>query len=59
MDQYGLLEIIMDRLYFPVIILHLSTVAKKKTFYRNNHTITEFGIIDNKLPLLHMLYYMN
>ena len=38
----------MGRLYIPVIILHLSIVAK--TFYCNDHTITEFGIIDNKNP---------
>ena len=44
---YELLEIIMDRLNIPVIVLHLSIVAKK-TFYYNDHTITEFGIIDNK-----------
>ena len=37
----------MDRLYIPVIILHLSIVAIK-TFYCNDHTITEFGIIDSK-----------
>ena len=37
---------IMDRLYIPVIILHLSIVAK--TLYCNNNTITEFGIIDSK-----------
>ena len=36
----------MDRLYIPVIILHLSIVAK--TFYCNDHTITKFGIIDSK-----------
>ena len=36
----------MDRLYIPVIILHLSIVVK--TFYCNDHTITEFGNIDNK-----------
>ena len=30
----------------------------KKTFYCNDHTITEFRITD-KTPLLHMLYYMN
>ena len=35
----------MDRLYIPVIILHLSIVAKK--IYCNDHTITEFGIIDS------------
>ena len=44
---YGLLSIIMGRLYIPVIILHLSIVAKKP-FYCNDHTITEFGIIDSK-----------
>ena len=56
---YRLLWIIMDRLYIPIIILHLSIVAtphppppqkKKKTFYCNDHT---------KTPLLHILYYMN
>ena len=31
----------------------------KKTFYCNDHTITEFGIALIKTPLLHMLYYMN
>ena len=36
----------MDRLYIPVIILHLSIVAK--TFYCNDKTITEFEIIDSK-----------
>ena len=45
---YGLLWIIMGRQYIPVIILYLSIVAKKNTFYCNDHTITEFGIIDNK-----------
>ena len=43
---YGLLKISMDRLYIPVIILHLSIVAKK--IYCNDHTITEFGIIVSK-----------
>ena len=38
----------MDRLHIPVIILHLSIVWKKNTFYCNDHTITEFGIIDRK-----------
>ena len=33
-------------LYIPVIILHLSIIAKK--FYCNDNTITEFGIIDSK-----------
>ena len=45
----------MDRLYIPVIILHLSIVAK--TFYCNDHTITEFGIIDNK-KLLYCICYI-
>ena len=31
----------------------------EKTFYCNDHTITEFGIIDSKTPLLRMLYYMS
>ena len=34
----------MDRLYIPLIILHLSIVAKNC----KDHTITEFGIIDSK-----------
>ena len=37
---YGLLYIIMDRLYIPAIISHISIVAK--TFYCNDNTITEF-----------------
>ena len=37
----------MGRLYIPVIILHISIVGKK-TCYCNDHTITEFGIIDSK-----------
>ena len=44
---YGLLKIIMDRLYIPAIILHLSIVAKK-TFYCNDNIITEFEIIESK-----------
>ena len=35
----------MDRLYIPVIILHLSIVEK---FYCNDNIITEFGIINSK-----------
>ena len=38
----------MDRLDIPVIILHISIVAKKQTFYCHDHTMTEFGIIDSK-----------
>ena len=38
----------MDRLNIPLITLHLSIVAKK-TFYCNDHTITEFGITDNNI----------
>ena len=45
------------RLYIPVFTLHLSIVVKK-TFYCNDHIITEFGITDTT-PLLHMLYYIN
>ena len=37
----------MDRLYIPVIIKHPSIVAQQ-TFYCNDNTITEFGIIDSK-----------
>ena len=48
----------MDRLYFPVIILHLSIVAKKHSIA----TITQLRsleLLTAKTPLLHMLYYMN
>ena len=47
-SAYWLLQIIMDHLYIPVIviILHLSIVAK--TFYCNDNTITEFEIFDSK-----------
>ena len=41
----------MDRLCIPVILLHLSIAEKKekrKKNYCNDHTITEFGIIDSK-----------
>ena len=37
----------MDRLYIPVIILHLSIVGK--TFYCNDNKITEFEITDSKI----------
>ena len=37
----------MDRLYIPVITLQ-SINCCGKTFYCNDHTITEFGITDNK-----------
>ena len=33
--------------------------CKIKTFDCNDHTFTEFGIIDSKTLLLHILYYMN
>ena len=36
----------MDRLYIPVIILHLSIVAKK--YSSNDNKITEFEITDSK-----------
>ena len=48
----------MDRLYIPVIILHLSIVAKKHSIA----TITQLRsleILTAKTPLLHMLYYRN
>ena len=48
----------MDRLYIPVIILHLSIVAKKHSIA----TITQLRsleLLTAKTPLLHMLYYMN
>ena len=55
---HGLLQIIMDRLYIPVIILHLSIVTKKHSIA----TITQLRSLEllaAKTPLLHMLYYMN
>ena len=48
----------MDRLYIPVIILHLSIVAKK----HSTVTITQLQsleLLTAKYPLLHMLYCMN
>ena len=48
----------MDRLYIPVIILHLSIDAKKHSIA----TITQLRsleLLTAKTPLLHMLYYMN
>ena len=54
---YGLIYIIMDRLYIPVITLHLSIVAKKSIA-----TITQLRSLElliTKTPLLHLLYYMN
>ena len=47
----------MDRLYIPVVILHLSIVAK--TLYCNDHTIRSLELLTAKTLLLHMLYYMN
>ena len=38
----------MDRLYIPVIILHLSIVAKKNHSIATITQFSEFGIIDNK-----------
>ena len=54
---YRLLWIIIDRLYIPVITLHLSIVAKKHSIA----TITQLWSLELliKTPLLHMLYYMN
>ena len=46
----------MDHLLIPVITLHLLIAVK--TFYCNDHKITEFGITD-KTPLLHILFYIN
>ena len=48
----------MDRLYIPVIKLHLSIVAKKHSIA----TITQLRsleLLTAKIPLLHMLNYMN
>ena len=48
----------MDRLYIPVIALHLSIVAKKT---HSIATITQLRSLELliKTPLLHMLYYIN
>ena len=48
----------MDRLYIPVIILHLS-IVEKNPLYCNDNTITELELLIAKTPLLHMLYYVN
>ena len=55
---YGLLKIIMDHLYIPVIILHLSIVARKHSIA----TITQLWsleLLTAKTPQLHILYYVN
>ena len=48
----------MDRLYIPVITLHLSIVAKKHSFAIITH-LRSLELLITKTPLLHMLYYMN
>ena len=48
----------MNRLYIPVILLHLSIVAEKYS----TTTITQLRrleLLTVKAPLLHMFYYMN
>ena len=45
----------MDRLYIPVITLHLSIVAK--TFYCNDHIITELRIIDKNSSNAYVISY--
>ena len=47
----------MDRLYIPVITLHLSIVAKKHSIA----TITQLRSLEllTKTPLLHILYHWN
>ena len=52
---YRLLQIIMDHLLIPVIILHLFIVAK--TFYCNYHEITEFGITDKNSSTAYIILY--
>ena len=54
---YRLLKIIMDRLYIPVIRLHLLIVAKKHSIATINQ-LRELELLI-KTPLLHMLYYIN
>ena len=49
----------MDRLYIPVIILHLSIVAKKKHFIATITQLRSLDLLTTKTPLLHMLCYMN
>ena len=46
----------MDRLYIPVITLHLS-IVEKKTFYCNDQTITEFGITDKNSSTTYVILY--
>ena len=48
----------MDRPYIPVIILHLSIVAKKH-FIATITQLWSLELLTLKTPLLHMLYYMN
>ena len=51
-----LLLIIMDHLLIPVITLHLS-IVEKKTFYCNDHKITEFGTTDKNSFTAYIVLY--
>ena len=48
----------MDRLYIPIIILHLSIVAKQKIILQGSHNNGVWNYWQ-QTPLLHMLYYMD
>ena len=48
----------MDRLYIPVIILHLSIVAKTHSIAMITQ-LRSLKLLIAKIPLLHMLYCMN
>ena len=49
----------MDCLYIPVIILHLSIVAKKPHSIATITQLQSLKLLIAKIPLLHMLYFMN
>ena len=48
-SAYGLLLIIMGRLYIPVIILHLSIVAKKPVLLQRSHNYGVWNYWQQKL----------
>ena len=55
---YGILKIIMGRLYIPVTMLHLSIIAKKQSIATTTK-LRSLKLLIAKAPLLHMLYFMN
>ena len=48
----------MDRVYIPVILLHISIVAEKYST-KTISQLRRLELLTVKAPLLHMFYYMN